>query len=843
MAEHTAPFQLVENAPMEAQVEEMEDGTFAIGDPVLDEVENTESDDFYENLADELDEPYLKWLGQEVTRGVDDDEASRTEWKSAYVKGLQTVAPEEAGDSQGDRRSSSTLAKVQHPVILEAAVAFAAKAMPELFPSGGPVGSRILGTLDDAKEGQATRVRNHMNYQLTEEMEEYEEDLDRLLMHLPLTGMAFKKCWYDSTLGRNMSRFVEAEDFVTSAYTIDLASSPRYTHIMPVDQDSFLRSTVTGYYSDIDIEAVSNEEEDNSTVERIQGITKSSNPDDFQYVLFEQHINLDLPGFEQEDGIAMPYIVTVDSETSKVVRICRNWKADDVYQTKRVWFVPYRFLPGLGFYGFGLYHAIGGLGAAATGSLRALLDSAAYATMQGGFKLKGRTPAGQIEIDPGEFVDIDSPVDDVSKAIMPLPFKEPSATLFQLLGFVVDAAQRFANTTEMTIADANANTPVGTTIALLEEGSRVFTSIHKRLHRAQRKEFKLLAELNFENMPDQYPFEVEGANQFVLKADYDGRVDVIPISNPNAFSSTQRISQAQAILALANQAPELHDRREAFKRMHEALQTPDLDKVMPDPVKAVRLDAVAENAALLRGHPITPFDDQDHMAHMSVLDSWYQGLPEQGQAMLQQQYMDHRAQHMALFYTVMVGTAIGQPIQNKEFKEVQPQQDMLVTQQAAAMLQQTPPLPSGPPLPGQEQQDGPGNDLQAIAQAEIAKAQAQAQATQIKTQADVQGKQQKAQVDAQLRMAEGTQKLEIKQAEAAVDSQLAVQKMMADLEEMKLRMMADIALAQQKSESDIEAKMIEIMAKAEMQQTKADADAVTQIAEAAATVDMGTTDG
>jgi len=828
MAEYVAPFQVVENMPMES-VEDMGDGTFAIGDPALDVP--SRSQEFYSNLVPELDAEYLKWLGREVRRGFDEDEASRTDWKETYEDGLLTVAPEEAGDKESDRRSDRALSKVQHPVILEAAVSFGAKAMPELFPHTGPVGCKVLGPHNQQVEGQATRIRNHMNYQLTEEMEEYEEELDRLLFHLPLTGMVFKKLWYDNTLGRNVCRMVEAEDFVVSAYTVDLETSPRYTHILPMSQNAFLKNVVTGYYEDIDIHPTPNEEDNEELVNRIQGISRSQHADDFQYLLLEQHVNLDLAGFEQEDGIAMPYIITIDAETEQVVRICRNWRQDDPYQTKRVWFVPYRFLPGLGFYGYGLYHAIGGLGAAATGSLRALLDSAAYSNMQGGFKLKGRMAAGEMEIDPGEYVDIDAPVDDVHKAIMPLPYKEPSGTLFQLLGFCVEAAQRFANTTEMTIADANANTPVGTTVALLEEGSRVFTSIHKRLHRSLKKELKLLAELNYENLPDHYPFQVEGENQFVLRADYDGRIDVIPTSNPESFSSTQRLSQAQAMLTLAEQAPDLHDRRKAYERMYEAMKVSDYEELLPAPVQAVRLDAVAENAALMMGHPITAFIDQDHMSHITILDSWYMGIPPQAQQMLQKQYMDHRAQHMAMYYTVMMSNAIGAQTQFANFQQVDPQQDQMISQKAAQIVNQAGPLPVGPPLPdpqGQQQ----GGEMQAIAQAEIAKAQAQAQATQIKTQADLQGKMQKAQIDAQIRSAEGEQRIELREAEAAVDAQIEVQKMKADLEETRIKMLADLASAQQKLEADIQSKLIEAQSRANIAEREADARADREVSEA-----------
>ena len=875
------PFQVPSEMPMGEGVVELEDGTIDFsGEPTLDDSDQSfkEDSEHYANLADNDDIDYnsLIQIGQDVLDGFSADKESRSEWESQYERGLKTLDPD---NSDGDSaRESRGLSEVQHPLINEAATQFQARAMSELYPSEGCATIRVLGDSTEEMENQAERVRSYLNYQTLEQMPEYIPDSDQMLYHLPYVGQIFTKCWFDTVLNRVTRRYVTVEDFIVHEYdTKDLATCPRATHILRITPNDYKKYVAAGFYlpletsSGVDLTEQSTDADDDKlgAIEQVQGITKSSDPNDQRMVFLEQHVDYDVPGYEDPDEIARPYIITVHVGTGNVVAIGRNWAEDDETMQKEVWFISWKMLPGLGFHGLGFYHTIGDLGRAATGALRALLDAAEYANLQGGLKLKGRISGGEVVIGPGEFPDIDSPVDDIRKAIMPLPFKEPSNTLFQLLGFIVETGQRFANSIEMNVADANQNTPVGTTMALLEEGSRVFSAVHKRLHRSQSQELKLISKLNGRYLGDEYPYYVEGKSQVIARADFDERVDVVPVSDPNVFSSSQRVAQAQAVLELVKAAPDMHDRHEAFRRMYKALRVPNFEALLLNPVEPVRLDPVAENMAIMSGKPIGAFIDQDHQSHMLVLDGWFNGLPPQAQQMYMQQYIAHRSEHMALFYRVQLQQRLGADLPDlpnlkdatEQFQPVDAQTDAQIAEAAAMAIQQGP-INMGPQLQDQQGAPGAGGELEAITQAEVAKAQAQVQATQIKTQADIQSKQQKAQIDAQLaqqkgqmdagmatqkyqqdmalKQAEGQQDMQIKQAEYAVDAQLAVQKMQAELEEMKLKAMADIAVAQQKSEAAVEAKMMELMAKAQLEQTKADSAAAKEVAEAQNTITVKT---
>ena len=408
-----------------------------------------------------------------------------------------------------------------------------------------------------------------------------------------------------------------------------------------------------------------------------------------------------------------------------MVAIRRNWKQDDELKIRRDWFVSYKFLPGLGFYGFGLYHMIGGLGKAATGSLRALLDSAAFSNMQGGFKLRGRVSGGDMQISPGEFVDLDSTVDDVNKAIMPLPFKEPSGSLFNLLGFMVDAGQRFASTADLNIGDVNPNAPVGSTVALIEQGSKAFSAIHKRLHYAQGQEFKLLAGLNAENLPDEFSFSQAGAAEIIYRADFDDRIDIVPVSDPNIFSTAQRIAQAQAVLEMARSAPQLHDLYEAYKRMYEAIRIPNIDEILKKPEEAVQMDPIDENMSVLYGKPIRAFPEQDHEAHIAVHMQFLQdpslaGNP--GAKQMQPMLIAHIAEHIALLYRQRMEASIQMempPMPNFKdpdfkFAAVDPEMDLLISQRAAQVVAAAPQMKQIQALAGMGGQGGQqqGNPLQ-----------------------------------------------------------------------------------------------------------------------------------
>jgi len=507
--------------------------------------------------------------------------------------------------------------------------------------------------------------------------------------------------------------------------------------------------------------------------------------------------------------------------TQKIVSIRRNWDEEDERKKRRNWFVSYRFLPSVGFYGFGLYHMIGGLGKAATGALRALLDSAAFANMQGGFKLKGRVSGGDMDISPGEFIDLDATVDDVNKAIMPLPFKEPSAALFSLLGMIVEAGQRFASTADLNVGDANPNAPVGTTVALIEQGSKAFSAIHKRLHNSQGIEFKLLAKLNAENLPEEFVFATSSGSETIYARDFDDRVDVIPVSDPNIFSATQRIAQAQAVLEMARSAPELHDMYEAYKRMYEAVRIPNIDEILKAPEEAARLDPIDENMAVLYSKPIKAFPEQDHESHIAVHVQFLQdpslgGNPEMSKVVMPV-FLAHIAEHIALLYRTRMQAGINMELPNLpdlrdpkfRFEDIDPELDMLISQRAAMVVQQAPQMkPIQAMNPQQNQQQNPLQYAQQLAQLE-------AEALKARTQAQIAADQAKAQSSIQLKQAEAQQDMQIDAAKANAELQAKVTKLQAELQmereknQVKLQMdqqqnQAKLQMDQQKNQTELQ---------------------------------------
>jgi len=474
-----APF--AETAPAdELQVEEIGDDVL-IGDPELDNVEDIDST-FDANLAEDMSDKELNNSASELISYYNNDREARSEWEDRYKKGLKTLDPDGGMEESEDERASRGLSIVVHPMIAEAATQFNARAIAELYPSGGPVKTVIVGDPNEELEEQARRVREYMNYQITQEMPEYFPDLDQMLFHLPLVGQTFKKVWWDSTMDRQCSQFVKAEDFVVAPESKDLYTSPRYTHVIRIPKNDYNRYVQSGYYLPTDDKG-GDIDPSGDTIGEIEGVDQYGDDSQDQVMtLLEMHV---YHNFEDEidddddNAVGIPYVVTVDYDNESIVSIRRNWREEDDMKKRRDWFVSYKFLPGLGFYGFGLYHLIGGLGKAATGSLRALLDSAAFSNMQGGFKLRGRVSGGEVQVNPGEFVDLDATVDDVNKAIMPLPFKEPSGALFNLLGFIVDAGQRFASTADLNVGDVNPNAPVARQSHLLsrvQKPSQRFTS-------------------------------------------------------------------------------------------------------------------------------------------------------------------------------------------------------------------------------------------------------------------------------------------------------------------------------------------------------------------------------
>ena len=787
-----------EGAPADdLMIEELPDGDVLIGDPELDDIDESDSG-FDANLAEEIDARELSAKGAELVSFYENDEAARDEWKTRYKAGLKTLDPDGGLDEGEDERATRGLSIVVHPLIAEAATQFNAKAIAELYPSGGPIKTVIIGQPDEEIEEQGRRVREFMNYQITQEQVEYFPDLDSMLFHLPLVGQTFKKVWWNPNLDRQCSDFVKAEDFCVAPESKDLYTSPRYTHIIRMPKNEYNRYVSNGYYLQTTDDGSDDLDPADSVIGEIEGGDEYDTSDDM-ITLLEMHVydlfdGIDGEEMDEDDqddnAVALPYCITIDYDNQKIVSVRRNWREDDELKKRRDWFVSYKFLPGLGFYGFGLYHMIGGLGKAATGSLRALLDSAAFANMQGGFKLRGRVTGGDLQVSPGEFVDLDSTVDDVSKAIMPLPFKEPSSSLFNLLGFMVDAGQRFASTADLNVGDVNPNAPVGSTVALIEQGSKAFSAIHKRLHYAQGQEFKMLAALNAENLPDEFTFSRAGAAETIYAADFDDRIDIVPVSDPNIFSTAQRIAQAQAVLQMAQAAPQLHDMYAAYKRMYEAIRVQNIDEILKKPEEAVQMDCIDENMSVMYGKPIRAFIEQDHEAHIAVHMQFLQdpslaGNP--GAKAMQPILIAHIAEHIALLYRLRMQAGVAMELPplpdfkdpDFKFEDVDPEQDRIISQRAAEVVRAAPQMKQIEAIRGVgQQQQEQGNPLQYAQQL----AKLETEALTARTQAQIAADQAKAQSNIQIKQAEAKQDMQIEMAKAQADLQAKVTKLEAELQ-------------------------------------------------------------
>jgi len=797
----SAPFS--EPAPADnLQVEEIGDDEVLIGEEEL-QPESNETN-FDANLADDMSDTQLSRKASELIKYYEDDREARSEWEERYKKGLKTLDPDGGMEESEDERATRGLSTVVHPMIAEAATQFNARAIAELYPSGGPVKTVIIGEPSEELEEQGRRVREFMNYQITQEMPEYFPDLDQMLFHLPLVGQTFKKVWWDSNLERQCSQFVKAEDFVVAPESKDLQTSIRYTHVIRMPKNDYNRYVQSGYYlqtTDIGSDA----DPSGDTIGEIEGISQyADSSEDNVITLLEMHL---YDSFEDEDAeVDIPYVVTIDYDNQKIVSIRRNWHEEDERKVKREWFVSYKFLPGLGFYGFGLYHLIGGLGKAATGSLRALLDSAAFANMQGGFKLRGRVAGGEVQVNPGEFVDLDATVDDVNKAIMPLPFKEPSGSLFNLLGFIVQAGQRFASTADLNIGDVNPNAPVGSTVALIEQGSKAFSAIHKRLHYSQGQEFKLIANLNAENLPEEFTFALAGGDSTIYAADFSDRIDIVPVSDPNIFSTAQRIAQAQAVLQMAQSAPDMHNMYEAYKRMYEAIRIPNIDEILMKPEEAPRLDPIDENMSVMYGKSIKAFPEQDHDSHIAVHMQFLQdpslaGNP--GAAGMQPVLIAHIAEHVALLYRTRMEESIGVPMPvipdlkgEGKLEDVNPELDRLISQRAAQVVQQAPQMKQIQSIVAAQQRGQKQDPLQYAKQL----AQLEAQALQQRTQAQIAADQAKAQSSIQIKQAEAQQDLEIEAAKAQADLQAKITKLEAELQLEREKNAAKLQMEAMKNE-------------------------------------------
>ena len=611
----------------EIEVEEVEDPTDMLEEEdgsvvfnfedALEEQLQAEPD---ANLAEVLEDRVLSDIASDLIGLYKEDRSGRQEWEDAYTDGLDLLGVKYQEREAPFRGASG----VTHPVIAEAITQFQAQAYKELLPSSGPVRTQVMGAATPEVEAQAQRIQEFMNYQITHVMDEYDPEMDRLLFYLPLAGSAFKKIYYDEILGRAVSRFVPADDLVVPYNATDLASASRVVHVIRMSSNDVRKFQAGGFYREIELQPYETADEVRSKERELSGIQKTT--DDEDCTLLEIHTELDLPGFEhvsplddEQTGIKLPYIVTIDEGSSKVLSIRRNWKEGDDLFRKIQYFAHYKFLPGLGFYGFGLLHMIGGLGRSATSILRQLIDAGTLANLPAGFKARGiRIRDADEPLSPGEFRDIDVPGGALKDSILPLPYKEPSQTLMALLGFVVDAGRRFAAIADLQIGDGNQNAAVGTTVALLERGSKVMSAIHKRLYYAQKQEFRMLAKVFAESLPPEYPYSVWGADATVKQADFDERVDVIPVSDPNIFSMSQRLALAQTQLQLAQSNPQMHNLYEAYRRIYEAIGVQNIESLLPAPQPPKPIDPAIENARSIIQETLQAFPTQDHDAHMTA---------------------------------------------------------------------------------------------------------------------------------------------------------------------------------------------------------------------------------
>jgi len=763
-----------------AEIMQQADGSALIqalmgGDPEGMEVE-AEQYDHDANLAEIIDESVLGEISSELRELYEEDVESREEWKEAYTKGLDLLGIRYQERSQPFEGASG----VTHPLIAESVVQFQAQSYKELLPAGGPVRTQVMGLKSPEKEAQAARVKNFMNYQITEVMEEFDPDTDQMLFYLPLSGSTFKKVYFDPTRNRAVSAFVPAEDLVVPYSATDLATSPRVTHVLRMEANNLRKMQVAGIYRDVDVEADDNEEDVvKNKVDEIEGVSRGYSDD--VHSILEMHADLDIEGFEdvgqdgEATGIKLPYIVTLDHGSGEILSITRNYEAQDPNKQKRQYFVHYKFLPGLGFYGFGLIHMIGGLGRAATSILRQLIDAGTLANLPSGFKARGIRVRNEDEpIAPGEFRDIDAPGGDIRNSIIPLPYKEPSGTLAQLLASLIEGGRRFVSIADQQLGEGQSgDMPVGTTVALLERGMKVMSAIHKRLHYSQKTEFRLLAKVLAESLPAVYPYEVAGAPSEIKAQDFDGRVDVIPVSDPNIFSMSQRVTLAQTQLQLAQSNPQIHNLYEAYKRMYQALEVQNIDEILPAKKEPQPTSPSIENAKGLQGEIMIAFQQQDHDAHMMTHVAFMKLPLVSTSPNIYAIFMAHLQDHISMKARLTV-------MQQVEQQQAEAQQMMLAAQMGAV-----------DPMVAQQQMQMAGQMSPDMVEVEVAKLEAQITQEVIAMIAPPQGQQdplvQIRQQELAIKAAESERRAKQDQMELDLDRQKLQQKAMTDAARIELQ--------------------------------------------------------
>ena len=636
-----------QNELPEEEVEASEVDVEIEGEEQVPEEQQPE-EDFFRNLAEDMDDRVLGRMSSQLISDYKRDKVSRGDWEQAYTQGLDLLGFKYVNNTRPFQGASG----VTHPLLSEAVTQFQAQAYKELLPSDGPVRTSIIGADTPEVTQQAERVQNFMNYMLMEEMEEYTPDTDQLLFYLPLAGSAFKKIYYDEIKQRAVAKFVPAEDLIVPYYATDLKDCERITHLVKMSENDVLKQQKAGFY--LDVELVPKKPEKSPIQDKLNELegVKPAGEKEYQYNILEMHVDCNLDEFETENSekkVKKPYIVSIDEGSGKILSIYRNYNQDDDTEARREYFVHYKFLPGLGFYGFGLIHMIGGLSRSATQALRQLLDAGTLANLPAGFKSRGiRIRDDDQPFQPGEFRDVDAPGGNIKDQFQILPFKEPSGTLFQLLGFVVQAGQRFASIADMQMGEDAQNRAVGTTIALLERGSRVMSAIHKRCYYAMRQEFRLLSKVFADYLPPVYPYAVTNADRFVKLQDFDDRVDVIPVADPNIFSMSQRVTLANENLKIAASNPQMHNLREAYRRVYEALGTKNIDALLKPEIQPTPKDPATENAEALQMKVPKAFPEQDHQAHIAAHRAFMATRMVQINPMVYALLQGHISEHVAL---------------------------------------------------------------------------------------------------------------------------------------------------------------------------------------------------
>ena len=654
--------------------------------------------DFDSNLVDFVDESILEQLASDLVSSVESDKQSRNEWEKTYTDGLKYLGMKfDESRSQPFEGSSGVI----HPILAEAVTQFQAQAYKEMLPAKGPVKTQVIGERTAETESQADRIQEFMNYYIMNVMEEYDPELDMLLFYLPLAGSAFKKVYFDFVTNKAVSKFITPEDLIVPYEASDLSSAERVTHAISMSYNEVKKQQITGFYADVEIPENTyggNESEVAKQINEIQGI-EPSYKEDRNRTIYEVHTVLDIEGFEDVDaegnptGLKLPYIITIDEESETILSIRRNYLEGDPLKNKINYFIQYKFLPGLGFYGLGLSHMIGGLSKASTSILRQLIDAGTLANLPAGFKARGMRIRDEDEpLQPGEFRDIDTTGGSLRDNLIPLPIKEPSNVLMQLLGLLVDSGKRFAAIADMNVGDSNAAMPVGTTVALLERGTKVMSAIHKRLHYAQRLEFKLLAKVFGEYLPPAYEFATGSGPNEIKQSDFDGRIDVVPVSDPNIFSQSQRITLAQELLQMVQSNPEIHGPTgiyEAYKRMYAALGVDNVEALIKPPADNTPkpVDAGTENASLLMGKPAQAFEGQNHQAHLDTHKSLFITKVVQDNAQIQSVIISHCMQHLQFLAAQMSAEQMPEEVQ-MQIQEMEAQMQQVPQEQVQQMTQQ-----------------------------------------------------------------------------------------------------------------------------------------------------------